>query len=509
VNPPSNFYTDWRVRAGCASTLREGASAPPEKLLQAIWQHQRLRRGALVMADGRALRVLHPGFCNFEAGPDFRGAVVQFGDEPPRAGDVEIDLQLSGWRAHGHDVNPNFKNVLLHVVWENTRANLPLGVPPSGDSGRTESAEPNRLKAELPTLSLQNLLDAPLAELDAWLGGESAESLPETFRGRCCAPLRELSGESLLALLRQAALVRLRGKAAWFAARARHEGWEQALWEGLFRALGYKQNVWPMLRLAELRGALGAGKKLSPLEWQARLLGAGGLLPDELTRAQSSTDDFLKRVWDLWWRERDKFAEVTLPRAVWKFNGLRPANHPTRRLALAAHWLARGDLVARVERWSSVKIDVTAAGATHTAALHSLLEIFQIERDEFWSWHWTLKSARMKKPQPLLGATRVTDLGINVVLPWLWARANEGRNEKFLRALEQNYFAWPAAEDNAVLKLARQRLLGGAGRGVFATAAAQQGLLQVVRDFCEHSNAVCEACRFPDLVRTWQQPNSV
>jgi hypothetical protein len=36
------------------------------------------------------------------------------------------------------------------------------------------------------------------------------------------------------------------------------------------------------------------------------------------------------------------------------------------------------------------------------------------------------------------------------------------------------------------------------------TASAQQGLMQIVRDFCEHSNAICEACRFPELVRGWE-----
>ena len=409
---------------------------------------------------------------NREAGPDFRGAVVQFGDEPPRSGDVEIDLQTSGWRAHGHDQNPNFKNVILQVVWES-------------------KGKPN-LSA---TLALQNILDAPLAELDLWLGGESTESLPENLRGRCCAPLRELSPESLAELLNQAALVRLQGKAAWFQARATASGWEQSLWEGLFRALGYKQNVWPMLRLAELRGQWATGKKLSALEWQARLLGVGGLLPTELTRAQKSTDNYLRRVWDLWWRERDEFADVTLPREVWKFNGLRPANHPTRRLALAAHWLAEEGFVTELEHWCA---DESGTAARRPS---QLLEILQVERDEFWSWHWTLKSARMSKPQPLLGATRVTDLAVNVVLPWLWSRAREGGNEKILREIERRYFAWPAAEDNAVLKLARQRLLGGAARKVLKTAAAQQGLLQVVRDFCEQSNAVCDDCRFPELVR--------
>jgi hypothetical protein len=30
--------------------------------------------------------------------------------------------------------------------------------------------------------------------------------------------------------------------------------------------------------------------------------------------------------------------------------------------------------------------------------------------------------------------------------------------------------------------------------------AAQQGLLQILRDFCDHSNALCEHCQFPELV---------
>ena len=60
----------------------------------------------------------------------------------------------------------------------------------------------------------------------------------------------------------------------------------------------------------------------------------------------------------------------------------------------------------------------------------------------------------------MLGEARVTDLAVNVVLPWLWVRAREGGNEKVQREVERRYFAWPAAEDNSLLRLARQRLLG-------------------------------------------------
>jgi hypothetical protein len=92
---------------------------------------------------------------------------------------------------------------------------------------------------------------------------------------------------------------------------------------------------------------------------------------------------------------------------------------------------------------------------------------------------------------------------MNVILPWFWVRAVEGKNDALREAAERRYFNWPAAGDNAVLRLARERLLGGAKAGVLRGAAAQQGLLQIVRDFCERSNALCENCRFPELARNW------
>ena len=476
-----NFYAVWRERCRAVNVLRDGGSTPPEKLLQAVWQHQRIQRDQLKTADGKNLRVLHPGFASVEGGPDFRSAVLQFENEPPVSGDVEIDLQPGGWHAHGHDKNPNFKNVVLHVVWE-------AGTPASGPAR-------NERPVALP---LKNTLDAPLAELALALENESG--LPENLRGKCSAPLRDLSEPQLTELLHAAAKVRFQNKAGAILARAKNSGWEQALWENLFRALGYKHNVWPMQNLAETKPRWTRGAD-SAFAIQARLLGVSGLLPDELTRAQKSSDTFLRRAWDFWWRDRDEFESCILPREVWKFYGLRPANHPQRRLALASHWLASENLVSKIEDWCAPELP-------EKKRVESLHEIFQIERDEFWSWHWTFKSARLAKPQPLLGAARVTDLAVNVVLPWLWIRAREGGNEKFQREVERRFFAWPAAEDNSILKLARQRLLGTSNARFLKGAAQQQGLMQIIRDFCEHSNAVCADCRFPDLVRGWQMPTA-
>src|SRR6266513_2704732 len=106
-----NFYQQWRAQNRPADILRESdeATLPTERLVQAIWLHQRLLRDRLQTSDGKSVRVLHPGFPNRSAGPDFREAVLQFGDEPARSGDVEVDLHSSGWRTHGHDQNLEFQ----------------------------------------------------------------------------------------------------------------------------------------------------------------------------------------------------------------------------------------------------------------------------------------------------------------------------------------------------------------------------------------------------------------
>ena len=468
--PRPQFYLQWRASQHRIPALRE-SDTPPEHLAQNIWHHQRLRRDELRLLDGRMLRVLHPGFWNHGAGPDFREGVLQIGNEPPFTGDVEVDLQSSGWHGHGHDRNKNFGNVKLHVVWE----------------GET--------KTGLPTLAMKSFLDAPLAELALWLTSDGAKHYPEQLLGQCAAPLRDLSDVQIEQLLNEAALVRLQRKAADLHARARQAGWEQALWEGMLRALGYKQNVWPMQRLGELRGRLSA-QAAPVISTQARLLGVSGLLPVDLTRRQRTADSYLRTVWDHWWRERDAFNDCALPKNLWKLAGLRPANNPQRRLALAAHWMGDAALFKRLEKWFSAPAEASLS--------ESLLKVLQPGTDEFWSRHWTLRSADLAQVQPLLGASRVTDLAVNVVLPWFWVRAKEGGNTRLQAEAERRYFAWPVAEDNSVLRLARDRLLGGRKAARLSSAAMQQGLLQVVRDFCDHSNALCADCKFPELVRNWQ-----
>src|SRR5262249_34904972 len=203
----------------------------------------------------------------------------------------------------------------LHVIWQSERSETGSCRREEPESGRKSnlSASSRRqlragsgfetgsrnfeLKGVPRTIVLRDKLDAPVGELSVWLNSESSEAWPESLRGQCCAPLRDLPAEKISELLHGAAQIRFRGKASRLQARARQVGWEQALWEGLFRALGYKNNSWPMQCLAERRERWWS-PKLSSLTLQARPLGLSILLPAELTRARTAADGYLRRVWD-------------------------------------------------------------------------------------------------------------------------------------------------------------------------------------------------------------------
>jgi Protein of unknown function (DUF2851) len=87
-----------------------------EAELASAWRAGVGRR--LRLADGRALQIIFPGVAGGGPGPDVQGAILDAGGDFLR-GDVEFHLRASGWRAHGHHLDPAYASVVLHVVGEN------------------------------------------------------------------------------------------------------------------------------------------------------------------------------------------------------------------------------------------------------------------------------------------------------------------------------------------------------------------------------------------------------
>ena len=419
-----------------------------------------------------ASRLLESG-----AGPDFRGAVLQFGQDEPRSGDVEIDCgpaKLAGAPSRGQ--SRLRQRDLARRLDGRARASCAAARPGAG-----------------------TVLDMPLAEMPHWAGGRRRANAGPN---RCAAPAprrwANWTPEQTDDLLRQAALVRFERKARELESRARQAGWEQALWEGIFRALGYKQNVWPMQRVGELLPLLARRRRFPARRLQARLLGVGRIPAAGLPAASQPGDYLARLVGPLVARPgqipRRAPAQKSLAHAR-PASGQPAAAPPGPGGALAGG----GGFPGPARTWfTAAQPDVSLPA--------SLLACLQPAADDFWSWHWGFASARLRAPQPLLGESRAADLAVNIILPWFWTRARAGKKRGAgRRPAEKHYLAWPAAQDNSLLRLARRRLLGARGTSRMKTAAGQQGLLQIIHDFCDHTNSLCADCAFPDLVRTlWE-----
>lgn len=97
-----------------------------EMLLQYIWQFQLFNKSSLGTTDAEPLTILHPGTLNTHQGPDFLNARLKIGSTT-WVGSIELHVLSSAWQEHGHAADPNYANVILHVVWQQDKElNLPF-----------------------------------------------------------------------------------------------------------------------------------------------------------------------------------------------------------------------------------------------------------------------------------------------------------------------------------------------------------------------------------------------
>ena len=107
--------------------------ARPESAFSDLWERSLDLRPIVTGADGARYEIVFPGIRNDGPGPDFKGAVFRRGDRTI-AGDVELHLDPSGWRAHRHHLDPAYRGVALQVVLrlaKTARAAADASAPPT------------------------------------------------------------------------------------------------------------------------------------------------------------------------------------------------------------------------------------------------------------------------------------------------------------------------------------------------------------------------------------------
>ena len=207
---------------------------------------------------GAAVDVIQAGTRNSGDGPDFLGAVIAIESpgQPRRIirGDVEMHLRASDWYAHGHETNPAFASVILHVVED--------------AQGMTEIAEAPVLEVRHDTRRRRRkttTITAKLLNLDM-------------EKARDAAVMLDALGDA-----------RLEERAASMEGDIAVVGTEQALYEALLRGLGYTRNMTAFQEVARLMpidilrgladGAPNGEARVARLT--GLLFGTAGLLPSQ------------------------------------------------------------------------------------------------------------------------------------------------------------------------------------------------------------------------------------
>ena len=277
----------------------------PEAAIQDAWVRGLFDARDLRTTDGEALRVIDRGRLNRDSGPDVAGARVEVGGLL-WAGDVEVHRTSAEWEAHGHDRDPAYRRVVLHVVLAADRR--------TGTLRRSDgSALPEVVLLPHLDRSLRSLLRAFYVEPRE--APHCAPRWPDVDAGVRRAWVRALGAERLRE--RAAALGRAYG---------RRPALDRLLVARVFRALGYAHNADAMEELAR-RFFLSAPPE-AEAEVRDRLWVLSGLAETDLFEAGGGA----------------AVPEAAMRPEAWRRGG-RPANAPRVRVGQAAALLGRGGLL--------------------------------------------------------------------------------------------------------------------------------------------------------------------
>lgn len=419
---------------------------PDEITLQCLWADGQF--GTSFRDDeANTITILDPGEWNKGAGPDFLNAKIEINGDI-RHGDIELDAAPEDWERHGHGENPAFNQVLLHVAF----------LPPGGTWFTRNQLHKRVPRIEIPPGSIPpgvSLLE------------------PASGSGACLPFWEQENTDAIDRILRMAAAYRFESKKRNWKQRANHSGEDQVLYENIAETLGYSANKTAMGMLARRMKLAIVDKKPEPLLFGA----AGFLVPVLPERCSTAAKNYHKQLWDFWWKCRAEYEPCPDRSISWTFSGIRPTNHPQRRLAA---------LAAIVSRWHEFRT------LCESGTLRELESWFGTLNHPYWNTHTTLPSAELQHKIALVGSNRVADFALNHLFPMRG-------DDKAWKA----YLDLPGGEPNSKVASMIRRISSSPESSKFLTAKAyrQQALLQIRRDFCLVSP--CQSCPLPRQSVLW------
>ncbi|MFA4839267.1 MAG: DUF2851 family protein [Candidatus Neomarinimicrobiota bacterium] len=425
-----------------------------EKSLYTCWLKQSFSQSGLTTVDSRKISVVSPGNRNDSEGPDFSDALIMINGEFVR-GNVEIHVRSTDWYLHKHHTDPVYDSVILHVV----------SIADTGRPILTLSAK------SVPTL----VLPAQFALTEE--------------RPFLCKNWKSVDWTAFADTMNNYAKIRFQRKCQVVQSDLLVIDPEQYFYLALLDVLGYSKNREPFRTLAEklpivrvykILGETKPEKCLITLE--SLLYGTAGFLetsdwPTLVTDAEYISG--LRRIWN---ELKRRYSMKSIPNLPWHFAGIRPANHPTRRLAALAQILMKFYPKYPGQAWINqisghVEFDEIRRWASNC---------FQ-QPEGLWKNHLLFSSPGGNL---LIGDRRLMDLFSNLLLPFAWAVGSVLHDLSLAKRATDLAMIVPPGEISANIEKMIVRL--SIGKKKLDNNYLIQGALEYSRRFCDLN--LCELC---------------
>lgn len=400
-----------------------------ERLLQFIWQLQYFNKAALFTHENEALEIIHPGTYNTNQGPDFMDAKIKIGNTT-WAGSIELHINSSHWKNHKHSGDPNYSNVILHVVWEH---DIDLKLP-------------------FQTLVLHQRVSKLLLE--------KYEALMHTGSFIPCekniAAVNQLTWTSWKERL---LVERLQQKTAvvFDYLKQNNNHWEESFWWMLAKNFGAKVNSNAFEKIAQsIPLNILAKHKNQIHQVEALLFGQAGLLNADFTE---SYPRLLKREYHL---HITKY-QLRQTEAPLYFLRMRPANFPSVRLAQLAMLVHTS-----LHLFSAIK---------ESTSLKEIQNLLNVTANDYWHYHYVLDEATSFKKKHL-GQQMTENILVNTVCVMLFAYGHY-HNESSYKHKAMLWLEEIRAEKNSITN-------GFIQTGIHIKSAFDsQALLQLKQHYCD------------------------
>lgn len=341
-----------------------------EKLLQYLWNYKVFKHFDFKDIEGQPVEIISFGKWNTNAGPDFLDAKIKIKDLVI-AGHIELHVRASDWVFHNHSQDPNYQNIILHVVYENN----------------VEISE--LLSKNVPTLELKNYIDPTLLwKYEKLINGTLFIPCENIFDSTKIPPgfheaniLKKLDEKSLEL---EASLENYKNN------------FEAVLFHSLAYSFGLKVNAHIFRQIAESIDFSIVNKiRQNESQLEALLFGISGWL------------DHPKDSRMMIWKREFEFLrkKFNIPNLTFhpKFLRLRPPNFPTLRLSQLA------DLYYRHQNLFSKIIKAKS--------MNDLYEVFApVKASEYWDFHFNFGSVSKFQPKTL-SRDFIELVILNTVLP--------------------------------------------------------------------------------------------